>query len=200
MTMKTTPAFTILFLLVGTLTSAQERPAPQSVAFRLTEWKNLHFDDVNEAQQQLQTLKKLGCEAETEPHAGHTDVRFRATRWAKVSLDTRKVADQWERWLKTNGFETLRGHNEAPAPGAVAVHYTMVQSRTMHLNKPEEAQEFTALFTGLGCDVRQAQHNGHRDLTISCPQWRNVIFDGHEEAHAFQKWLDEQGFQTQHNH
>lgn len=200
MTMKTIHALAIITMLTGTVASAQEKLPPQSIAFRLTEWKNMHFEDAAEAQHKLQTLKKLGCEAETEPHAGHTDVRFRTIRWAKVTLDTRKVADQWERWLKTNGFETLRGLDEAPAQGAVAVHYMMARPRTMHLNTPEEAKELTALYSGLGCDVRQAQHNGHIDLTISCLKWRNVIFEGHDEAHAIQKWLGEQGFQTQHNH
>ena len=145
--MKTTYSLAVLILLTGTVVFAQEPQAPQSIAFRLTEWKSMHFDTAAESQQQLQTLKKLGCEVQTEQHAGHIDVRFRAARWSKVSLDTHKLADQWERWFKTNGFETLHGHDEAPAVEAVAVHYQMARPRTMHVNTTEEAKELMAIFT-----------------------------------------------------
>lgn len=198
--MKTTHVLAIMFLLTESVAFAQQQLAPQSIAFRLTEWKSMHFDNAADATLQLQTLKKLGCEAQSEEHSGHIDVRFRALRWTKVSLDTQKLADQWESWFRTNGFETLHGHDEAPAQGAVAVHYVMVQPRTLHVSTAEEAQEFAAIFTGLGCTVQSSRHAGHIDLKISCTKWRNLVFGGHDEAHAIQKWLDEQGFQTQHNH
>lgn len=173
---------------------------PRSVAFRLAEWKRLQFDLPADAQQQLETLKQLGCEAMLEQQQGRIDVRFRAVRWTKVTVDNYELAHEWEKWLKTSGFETLCGQNVAPVKGAVAVHYRMARTRTLHLKDAVQAKEFTAIYSGLGCAVQQAQHAGHIDLSVGCPEWRNMVFETHDEAHAIQKWLNEQGFQTQHNH
>jgi len=218
--MKTSLSFLTILCLIGAATvthaqdsntprsrsgvqrtsTAQPQDKPQSIAFRLTEWKTLHFDNANEAQQQVSTLKQLGCEAQADQHAGHVDVKFRAAKWTKVTLDTHELADQWEKWLKTTGFETMHGHDEAPTQGAIAVHYRMPHGNRMHVNDPEQAKEFVAIFTGLGCTVEQEQHGGHIDIAFSSPNWHNLIFETHDEAHAIQKWLDEQGFETQHNH
>jgi len=199
-TMKSLLSPLFLFTLLCCTSAVSAADAPQSIAFRLTEWKSMHFDNSQEAQQQVDTLKRLGCEAQLDQHAGHTDVKFRAAKWTKVSLDTHELADQWEKWLKTTGFETLHGHDEAPAQGAIAVHFMMPRSKHMHVNDPAQVKEFTAIFNGLGRTVEQAQHSGHIDLTISCPNWRNLVFETHDEAHAIQNWLDQQRFQTQHNH
>lgn len=170
--------------------------SPQSVAFRLSDWKSLQFESVDEAQQQLQTLKQLGCEARLKQSA----VQYRAARWTKVTLDTPELANEWERWLKTAGFETLHGLDKAPAKGAIAVHFRLTKARTLHLNDAAQAREFAVIFSGLGCGVQQAQHAGHIDLTVQCSKWRNVLFSTHDEAHEIQKWLQEQGFETQHDH
>lgn len=190
----------ILFLLLCFASSVSAADGPQSIAFRLTEWKSLHFDSSHEAQQRLKTLKQLGCETQFVKHTGHTDVKFLAAKWTKVALDSHEQADQWEKWLKTTGFETLHGHDVAPAQGAIVVSFMMPESKHMHVDDPVQVKEFNALFIGLGCTVEHAQHSGHIDLTIRCPTWRYLVFDTHDESHAIQKWLDEQGFQTQHTH
>lgn len=174
--------------------------SPQSIAFRLIEWKSLEFDSTAEATQQLETLRQLGCEARLKQKPEQISVQYRAPRWMKVTLDTKELADEWERWLKTAGFETLHGLDQAPAQGAVAVHYRLVRSRTLHLNDSKSASETFAIFSGLGCGVQQAKHAGHIDLSVQCPQWRNLVFRTHQEAHDMQKWLQEQGFETQHEH
>ena len=174
--------------------------SPQTIAFRLTDWKSLHFDTVTEAKQQLQTLKQLGCEARMESHVSHADLKFRAPQWTKVTVDSDDLAHEWEKWLKTAGFETLHGHDEAPAEGAVAVHYRLPRSQTLHPKNEKQTQEFLAIYSGLGCVVRQNQHAGHMDVSVTCPSWRNLVFTSHEEAHRVQKWLKDQGFETQHQH
>ena len=172
---------------------------PQIVAFRLTEWKSLHFGDERQAQEQLRLLKEIGCESEVKQHADHTDLRFRSARWNKITLDNHEAAEEWEKWLKTFGFETLHGHNEAPPKGAIAVHFRMNRPQTVHVSGVKQAQEMSAIFQGLGCTVQQAQHSGHVDLTVTCSRWKNLLFENHDDAHAIQKWLDAEGFETQHD-
>ena len=49
----------------------------ESLAFQLTDWKSMHFDDANKAAQHAATIKKLGCEVKQGGHAGHIDVTYR---------------------------------------------------------------------------------------------------------------------------
>lgn len=198
--MKTSLSILAALCLFAGASAVHAEDKPRSIAFRLTEWKSLHFEDAGEARQQVSTLKQLGCETQAEQHAGHLDVKFRAAKWTKVTLDSRAVADQWERWLKTTGFETLRGRDVAPPQGSISVHFRMPRGNRMHINDPAQAKEMVALLTGLGCSVQQDQHGGHIDLAIISPNWHNLICDSHDEAHAIQKWLDEQGFETRHDH
>ena len=84
--------------------------AAESIAYRLSETKEMHFDDARKAEQHLAAVKKLGCEAKIDSHGGHTDVIYRSTRWQSMEFATDELAHQWEDWLKKAGFETLHGH------------------------------------------------------------------------------------------
>jgi hypothetical protein len=87
--------------------SAQDR---EVVAYRLTAWKTIHFDDAKKAETHAQTVKKLGCEVKTGDHGGHVDVSYRCAEWREISLDTHSKAHSWEKWLKSSGFETRHEH------------------------------------------------------------------------------------------
>lgn len=193
------PLVCMLCIIIAA-SSAQAEDKLLSIAFRLANWKSLHFDNPVEAQKQVQTLKQLGCEVQTEQHAGHFDVRFRASKWTKLTVDNPKLIDDWEKWLKATGFKTLHGNDNAPVQGVIAVHYRMPRKYRMHLDDAEAAKEFVAIFMSLGCSVQEDRHGGHVDLTINSLNWLNLTFDTHDEAHAIQKWLDEHGFETRHNH
>lgn len=84
--------------------------AAESIAYRLPETKEMHFDDARKAEQHLAAVRKLGCEARLDSHGGHTDVIYRSTRWHSMEVVTDELAHQWEDWMKKAGFETLHGH------------------------------------------------------------------------------------------
>lgn len=198
--MKTGRMGVIWLVCVGFAGLALGADGPRSVAFRRSEWRAVRFDDRQEADEQLQTLKELGCETRVEESDRSIDVHFRAARWTKLTLDTQQEIDEWESWLKSYGFQTLHSRDEAPGRDAVVVQYRLDRALRKHLHDATQAKELTSIFTSLGCVIQQAQHSGHLDLTVSCPQWRNLTFDTHDEAHAMQKWLRGQGFQTKHSH
>ena len=94
--------------------SATER---EVVAFRLIEWKTVHFDDAQRAGSYADAIERLGCEVRTSDHGGHIDVSFRCPLWREIAVDSHAKAHEWENWLKSKGFETHHAYRYlAPPP------------------------------------------------------------------------------------
>ncbi len=189
--------FTVFVLTCG-LASAQE--GKESIAFRLKEWKSMHVDSIEEAEQLVRTLKKLGCETKVAQHSGHTDVTFRSVRWTDISMETHEAADRWEQWLTSNGFQTLHGHTHEPSRDAVAVRFQQPEWQSQHFDDEGQAAEFASMCRGLGCEVKAAVHSGHSDVRFRCVASRSLVCADHEQAHSMQAWLAKKGFETEHAH
>ena len=190
--------------------------AGESIAYRLSKTKEMHFDDARKAELHLAAVKKLGCEARMDSHGGHTDVIYRSTRWQSMEVATDKLAHQWEDWLKKAGFETLHGHAADHAqdghaghshvghnhgPGAQEqVAYQMDQWRTLHFEDSRQASEIIAMMRGLGCELQTENHAGHSDIRIRCTQWKHNEFSSHQAAQIWEDWLKKQGFTVKHVH
>ena len=108
-THKIVPILTLTFALAMFSTSAMSAER-EVVAYRLANWKTIHFDDSRRADIHTQTIKRLGCEVNSGDHGGHIDVSYRCTEWREISLDSHDKAHEWEGWLKASGFETRHQH------------------------------------------------------------------------------------------
>ncbi|MGH7200184.1 MAG: hypothetical protein ACREJB_06235 [Planctomycetaceae bacterium] len=97
-------------VLLGTMTHAASAAEKEIVAYRLTEWKTLHFHDGGKANTHYETVKKLGCEVKKQGHGDHVDVAYRCPQWRQISLTSHEHAHGWERWLKNSGFEVRHEH------------------------------------------------------------------------------------------
>ena len=201
---------------------AQKRAEESTIAYRLAAGKTMHFDDAKKAGEHLATAKKLGCEVSEEEHEGHGDVAYRCLKWKALTVADDKLAHQWEEWLIGAGFETLHGHaadehdeherdhehageakerahehsDEAGKHEEVA--YQLPNWVVLHPQKEDEAQELVAIVKGLGCEVREDRHEGHRDVSIRCAEWRHLELPSHEVAESWQKWMTTTGFETRH--
>ena len=105
--MLTVLSLALCFSALATSAQAADR---EVVAYRLTNWKTIHFDDAQKADIQAKTVKRLGCEVKTGDHGGHVDVSYRCPEWREISLDSHSKAHNWEDWLKASGFETRHEH------------------------------------------------------------------------------------------
>lgn len=79
---------------------------PIEVAYRLTKTKIAEIDDTSKANKLVKILKQLGCEVKQEDHGVHTDISYRCPKWRTLTLKTDDSAHKWEKWLKSQGFET----------------------------------------------------------------------------------------------
>lgn len=86
------------------------------------------------------------------------------------------------------------------AAAAEIVGYRLAKTTTIHLDDANQAKSFEASLRKLGVQTRLENHNGHSDLTMSCPQWREAEFPDHATAHKWQDWLKSLGFETKHSH
>ena len=213
-------------LVVAAIANTSE--AAESIAYRLSDTKEMHFDDARKAQLHLEAVKKLGCEARLDSHGGHTDVVYRSTRWQSMEVATDKLAHQWEDWLKKSGFETIHGHSADHGTGhnvsdghdhsghdhaghshaghnhgpgeAEEVAYQLPQWKTIHVEDQRQLPELVALMKGLGCDVRSENHGDHADLSVRCKTWKHIEFESHKAAASWEAWLKNNGFVTRHEH
>lgn len=80
------------------------------------------------------------------------------------------------------------------------VRYRAEKWQAKHIHGDKKAKTIAATLKKLGCEVEQAQHNGHIDVKYRCPKWRQMELDTHEDAHKWEKWFKEYGFQTEHKH
>jgi hypothetical protein len=200
-------------LALATLTGAAQ--ASEFVAYRLSNWKQMHYDDPGKAAQHLAVVKKLGCEARQERHGGHTDVVYRSPKWQALEVANDELAHQWEAWLKGAGFETLHGHAAAHdghgdvghnhaghdhgTHGAELVAYRLANWTTMQGNSAQ-LSELVALLQGLGCEMRSDERGERTTVSVRCPQWKHIELSSHAAAHGCEDWLRKRGFEVEHTH
>ncbi|GAB5406722.1 MAG: hypothetical protein Aurels2KO_49530 [Aureliella sp.] len=182
--------------------------ADNLLGFRMRNFKSLHMHDEAEANKMIETLKTLRCEVKVSQHGDHKDVAFRTQQWKLLSLKSADQVAGWQKWLKANGFETLRSNpvaKEKPAAQEGSAHvevvqYRAVETKTLHVHQPAEAAEALAIFRALGCEAKQVSHGNHKDLQVTCKQWREIVLPNHETAGSWETYLKTRGFETKHEH
>ena len=193
----------------GTSTQPQSRTyrAPQArqvssnakiVGYRATEWKTVHTSSKAEAEQTTATLKRIGCEVDTNNHGDHIDIRFRCDEWRSMKVKTHTLQSQWSNWCENQGLETVVVNPPANTKRPT-VAFQMTTPRTVHLHDQAAAQKILNTLTLVGCELKTNDHNGHTDATFSCPQWKTIELATEESALAWQTWLKESGFETKHS-
>ena len=88
----------------------------------------------------------------------------------------------------------------APAAEREVVAYRLEKWTSAHFDDAKRAEKHVATLKKLGCEVKTGKHGGHTDVTYRCPKWLEIAFDTHDKAHAWEKWLKANGFETRHAH
>ena len=91
-------------------TNAQSATASEIVSYRCEKWTTRHEHDKKQADQIVETLKKLKVEVERHSHNGHDDIKYRCPKWLSHETKTHDDAHKLEAWLKALKFETKHEH------------------------------------------------------------------------------------------
>jgi hypothetical protein len=171
----------------------------ETLAFRLADWKQLHFDDSTKAQQHVETVTKLGCEVKQGNHAGHIDVGYRCAEWKSIELENHDLAQQWQGWLEAAGFDVSHGHlDNGFSEGPEVVKFRLTEWKSLHGEGTPGEQTFIDTLKKVGCDVRVAEHKGHSDIRFRAPMWRDIHVADHAAANQWTEWFKANGFETSH--
>ena len=171
----------------------------ESIAYRLTAWKEMHFDDAAKANAHVAAVKKLGCEVKKSGHDGHIDVVYRSTDWQTVEVASHQLAEQWQTWLKSSGFDTHHGHvAESFTEGAEVVEFRLADWKTIHGDAG--AERLVSALRNVGADVRVDNHGNHADIKYRCPVWTDIHVADHGNAEKWMQWLKGNGFEVRHSH
>lgn len=171
----------------------------KKVGFRLTDWKTIHSHSDADAQQQIATLTKLGCEVKAQQHDGHIDIRYRCVDWKTLKVATDQLVNQWTTWCEAKGMETVVVDPPATTQKPT-VRFRLIVKKTVHLHDADNADQVIGTLKMIGCQVSTNNHGNHIDATFSCPAWKTIELSSDAKAHTWQKWLDDSGFETQHTH
>lgn len=168
------------------------------IGFRLKAWKTIHADSADGVQETIATLKKIGCEVESDNHGNHIDIRYRCLNWKSMRLATDQLVDQWTTWCAAKGMETIV-MNPPVVTQKPTVKFRLPAERTVHLHNEVQATQILTTLKLIGCIVSSNQHGDHTDATFACPEWITIQLPSDDNAHAWQSWLNESGFETQHS-
>jgi hypothetical protein len=80
------------------------------------------------------------------------------------------------------------------------VSYRLTRWKTLHFEDRELASKHVEAIKRLGCELKQADHGGHTDVSYYCPQWKQGSVATHAMAEEWMKWLRSAGFETKHAH
>jgi hypothetical protein len=182
------------------VTPATLAAAPlKKLGFRLTEWKTIHAHSAEEAETAIGTLKKLGCEVASDNHGNHIDVQYRCSEWKSIRLATDQLVNQWSTWCASKGMETVVVNPPANTRNAT-VKFRLATPKTVHLHDANEAKQILNTLQLIDCQVSTNDHGNHVDATFSSPNWITLELPSDENAHAWESWLRESGFETEHAH
>jgi hypothetical protein len=69
-----------------------------------------------------------------------------------------------------------------------------------HFDDTHKAAQHYQAIKGLGCEVKQSQHDGHTDIVYRCTTWKEMKVANHKLADQWNGWLKGSGFDTHHAH
>ena len=68
--------------------------------------------------------------------------------------------------------------------------------KTLHLHDAKQAETTVSTLKQLGCEVEQAQHEGHIDLKFRCTTWRSMSLESDDQVKQWLDWMTETGLDT----
>jgi len=181
--------------------SVLDTSAGEIVAYRLSQWKEMHFDDPAKAERHMRAVQKLGCEAWQESHSGHIDIVYRCADWRTTTVQTHEDAAEKLEWLRGAGFDTH--HSDVHRKfrhGDHSVQLRLIEWKVAHLTDGigGPAKELTTQLHDFGCEIRSEPHDDHIDLSYRCPIWTALHTSNGTAARKLQAQLSGYGFETKH--
>ena len=175
---------------------AKVKSAPKKIGFRLKEWKTIHAPSIEDAQVTIATLKKIGCEVESDDHGNHIDVKYRCSDWRSMKVATDQLVNQWTTWCAGKGMETVVV-DPPETTQKPTITFRLLVERNVHLHDEVQAKQILNTLKLINCQVTSNQHGDHMDATFSCPNWVTIELPSKVNADGWKAWLDESGFETQ---
>lgn len=199
MTLISLAGFDLLFGQFQQAATSTTSPEARTVGFRLAEWQTRHVHDVNAADELAEALERVGCEVSKNDHNGHIDIQYRCPNWKTITVENGEYAVQWSSWLAGNGLETVI-LNPPQTAALEKVRFRMADWRNAHLHDAAQADQFGTMLQMIGCEAERHAHDGHIDIRFRCAEWQTIALHNHNAAHAWQDWLNQNGFETEHSH
>ena len=197
-----------LFAQTDTITQpVQQQSTPANLAgaplkklgFRLTDWKTIRSQSVEEAETAIATLTKMGCEVTADNRDNnYVDVNYRCSQWKSIKLATDQLVNQWATWCASKGMETVVVNPPANTQNPT-VKFRLVTPKTVLLHDDAEAQQILNTLQLIDCQVAANDQGEVINATFNSPNWITLELQSGQNAQAWETWLKDSGFETEYS-
>ena len=198
MTLFSLAGFDFLFGQFQETSNASASSENRVVGFRSQQWQTRHMHDLKAADELYEALQRVGCEVTKANHNGHIDINYRCAMWKTITVENADFAVQWSNWLASAGLQTVIVNPPTTVPNRI--RFRVADWSNIHTSSAAEADEIGAMLQMIGCEAERHPHDGHIDIRHRCPEWKTIALHNHDAAHAWQNWLNQKGFETEHMH
>jgi len=92
-------------------------------------------------------------------------------------------------------------HNHGPHDhSGETLAFRQVKWTGLHFDDPAKATLHAQTLRQLGCEAREANHDGHIDVSFRCPEWKTLDVANHELASQWETWLKNSQLDVSHTH
>lgn len=76
------------------------------------------------------------------------------------------------------------------------IGFRMLNWKKRCVHNADEANQLIASLEKIGCEVVQANHNGHMDVSYRCPEWKTITVENDTFQAQWTNWMGTAGLDT----
>ena len=114
---------------------------------------------------------------------------------AMATLLVSNSSDAQQNQFRQQAQATSNNAQQQPAI-VKKVGFRMANWRTVYGDGTQATTKLVSTLQEIGCEVKQDDHGGHKDISFRCPSWKTVSVQNDDQSNQWHQWLVDNEFET----
>ena len=114
---------------------------------------------------------------------------------AMTALLVSNSSDAQQNQFRQQAQATSNNAQQQPAV-VKKVGFRMANWRTVYGDGTQATTKLVSTLQEIGCEVKQDDHGGHKDISFRCPSWKTVSVQNDDQSNQWHQWLVDNEFET----